>query len=83
MVKRNTKIAHASKKGHVPASRPEGKQVAGKAFIEGGAGKGGLHNAPGLYRAAKASRTKKVPVPAGKVVHKDRKGVAKGPRVKK
>jgi hypothetical protein len=80
-MKRDPKIGRATRKGHVPNSKPEGKQPAGNAFIEGGAGPKGMKNRPGLFRAAKAESTKKVPIPAGKVVKKDRKGVAKGPRV--
>jgi hypothetical protein len=79
---RNPAKAHTTRKGHVPKSKDEGKQPAGKAFIEGGAGPKGLHNRPGLYRAEKASRTKKVPVPAGKVVTKDRKGTARSSKAK-
>ncbi len=76
MVKRNTKIAHATKKGHVPPSKPEGKQAHPKAFAT-------KHNAaPGLYSNTGGRAVKKAPTKAAKVVHKDRKGVAHSSKAK-
>jgi hypothetical protein len=75
-MKRNTKIAHATRKGHVPKDKDEGIQPRPKAFVSK------LKNQPGIYGKVGGARVGKLPVKAGKVVHKDRKGVAKSSKAK-
>jgi hypothetical protein len=76
MVKRNTKIAHATRKGHVPNAKDEGIQPRPRAMVQKD------KSTPGLFGKAGGFHKPKEPIKAGKVVKKDRKGVAKSPKAK-
>ena len=73
---RNPKVAHATRKGHVPKAKDEGKQPHPKAFAQ-------PHNAAkGLYANTGGRAIAKKPIKAGDITTKDRKGVARSSKAK-